>query len=130
MLVVFFSLLKLSLDVGLFVIILRRFFVVIVKIIVDKVKFILLVCDFIKYYLFKFGVVCYIVGYVKVVDGVSFNFYFGEIFGVVGEFGCGKFMLGCLLVNFELLMLGMIIFEGCDVMNFMGLVMCKLCCDI
>lgn len=37
---------------------------------------------------------------VKVVDGVIFYIYEGEMFGLVGELGCGKLILGRVLMCF------------------------------
>src|SRR5690606_13541092 len=36
------------------------------------------------------GVLSRTVGYVKAVDGISFNVYRGQTLGLVGESGCGK----------------------------------------
>lgn len=33
-------------------------------------------------------------GMVKVVDDLLFDIYKGEILGLVGEFGCGKLIIG------------------------------------
>lgn len=36
----------------------------------------------------------------KVVDGVLFKLYEGEIVGFIGEFGSGKIIVGCLILRF------------------------------
>ncbi len=45
------------------------------------------------------GVLRKVVGYVKAVDGVSFSVNKGEVFGLVGETGCGKSTIGKTLVR-------------------------------
>jgi len=45
------------------------------------------------------GVFRKIIGYVKAVDGVSFSINKGEVFGLVGETGCGKSTIGKTLVR-------------------------------
>ncbi len=45
------------------------------------------------------GVFRKIIGYVKAVDGVSFFINKGEVFGLVGETGCGKSTIGKTLVR-------------------------------
>lgn len=42
-----------------------------------------------------------IVGYVKAVDGISFDIYRGETVGIVGESGCGKTTLGKAIMLLE-----------------------------
>lgn len=101
-----------------------------VKTTADKAKPILSVRDLTKHYPLKSGVVRHTVGYVKAVDGVSFNLYPGETLGVVGESGCGKSTLGRLLVNLEPPTSGTITFEGRDVTNLTGSAMRKLRRDI
>lgn len=57
---------------------------------------------------------------VKAVDGVSFDIYKGEIFGLVGESGCGKTTMGRTLINLHeptdgvIEFLGEVIAEGYD----------------
>ena len=97
-----------------------------VKTTADKAKPILSVRDLTKHYPLKSGVVRHTVGYVKAVDGVSFNLYPGETLGVVGESGCGKSTLGRLLENLEPPTSGTITFEGRDVTNLTGSAMRKL----
>jgi len=51
---------------------------------------------------------------VRAVDGVSFAITRGEVFGLVGESGCGKSTIGRLLVQLAAPSAGQIIFEGRD----------------
>ncbi|HPB17672.1 MAG TPA: peptide ABC transporter substrate-binding protein, partial [Clostridia bacterium] len=55
----------------------------------DK-KYLLQVNSLRTYYPIKTGVFSRITGYVKAVDGVSFNIKKGQTMGLVGESGCGK----------------------------------------
>ena len=47
-----------------------------------------------KYFPIKSGIVSKTVGYVKAVDGVTFNLKRGTTMGLVGESGCGKTTTG------------------------------------
>ena len=45
--------------------------------------------DLKKYFPIKGGLFQRVTGFVRAVDGVDFNIKMGEIFGLVGESGCG-----------------------------------------
>ena len=57
-------------------------------------KYILMVNQLKKYFPIKGGMVSKTVGYVKAVDGVTFNLKRGTTMGLVGESGCGKTTTG------------------------------------
>lgn len=55
---------------------------------------------------------------VRAVDGVNFDLYPGETYGIVGESGCGKSTLARTLVGLEQPTDGTIVFEGDDISSF------------
>lgn len=62
-------------------------------------QYILQVKDLKKYFPIKGGMLNKTVGYVKAVDGVTFNLKRGTTMGLVGESGCGKSTLGRTLLQ-------------------------------
>lgn len=58
------------------------------------------------------GVFSRVSGYVKAVDGVSFNVYRGQTLGLVGESGCGKTTTGRAILRLVPITDGAIDFEG------------------
>ena len=57
-------------------------------------QYILMVNALKKYFPVKSGMIAKTVGYVKAVDGVTFNLKRGTTMGLVGESGCGKTTTG------------------------------------
>jgi oligopeptide/dipeptide ABC transporter ATP-binding protein len=55
--------------------------------------------DMVKYFPVRAGVFKRVVAHVKAVDGVNFNVFKGETFGLVGESGCGKTTAGMTLMR-------------------------------
>ena len=55
--------------------------------------------------------------YVRAADGVSFEVYEGEVFGLVGESGCGKSTTGKAIVRLIKPTEGNILFEGKDIFH-------------
>ena len=83
-------------------------------------KYILQVNDLKKYFPIKGGVVSKTVGYVKAVDGVTFNLERGTTMGLVGESGCGKTTVGRTILRlYPDKTAGQVLFEGKEVFDLM-----------
>lgn len=68
-----------------------------------------------KYFPIKSGFVKKTVGYVKAVDGVSFNIKRGVTMGLVGESGCGKTTTGRTILRLNDKTSGQVLFNGKEV---------------
>ncbi|MFH2129936.1 MAG: dipeptide ABC transporter ATP-binding protein [bacterium] len=71
-----------------------------------------------KYYPLKTGAFSRKNILVKAVDDISLDIQKGEIFGLVGESGCGKSTLGRILLRFEELTSGTVMFQGENLGDF------------
>ena len=69
-----------------------------------------------KYFPIKSGMIAHTVGYVKAVDGVTFNLKRGTTMGLVGESGCGKTTTGrAILRLYNTKTSGQVLFNGKEV---------------
>ena len=68
-----------------------------------------------KYFPVRGGIFQRVLGYVKAIDGVSFGIRRNEIFGLVGETGCGKTTLGRVILRLIEPTAGKIYFEGSEI---------------
>lgn len=76
-----------------------------------------------KFFPVKTGLVGSLLGkelYVHAVNEINFDIHKGEIFGVVGESGCGKTTAGRLLVRLEDPTSGSMYFEGVEIATLKG----------
>jgi oligopeptide transport system ATP-binding protein len=64
------------------------------------------------------GILRRVIGQVKAVDDVSFEIRKGEVFGLVGESGCGKTTLGRSIVRLVKATGGKVMLDGQDVLAF------------
>ena len=78
--------------------------------------YILQVKDLKMHFPIKSGIISHTVGYVKAVDGVTFNLQRGMTMGLVGESGCGKTTTGrAILRLYDNITSGSVQFNGQDV---------------
>ena len=68
-----------------------------------------------KYFPVKSGMFSNVQSHVKAVDGVDFSIRKGEVFGIVGESGCGKTTLGRVLLGLIPITSGSVSYGGDDI---------------
>jgi len=72
------------------------------------------------YYPIRAGILRRVVGHVRAVDDVSFDIRRGEVFGLVGESGCGKTTLGRTILRLEQSTAGTAEFDGVNLLKLRG----------
>jgi len=81
----------------------------------------LLAVDDLKvHYPIKTGLFRRTTGYIRAVDGISFNIYRGQTLGLVGESGCGKTTAGRAIVRLLPITSGRVLFDGVDITQIRG----------
>lgn len=90
----------------------------------DSKEVILQVKNLKKYYTLSKNTV------LKAVDDVSFDVYKGEIFGIVGESGCGKSTTGKCIVRLNDITDGEILYKGKNIKNFNKKESLKYCKEV
>jgi oligopeptide transport system ATP-binding protein len=76
--------------------------------------------DLKTYFPIKRGVLSRTVGWVKAVDGVSFDVYRGKTLGLVGESGCGKTTVGRSILRLIPATSGTVTYDGHDFFAYRG----------
>lgn len=66
----------------------------------------IMIKDLKVYYFICSGFFNWVMDYVYVVDGVDFIIEKGKMYGLVGEFGFGKFIIGKVVVGLEKMIVG------------------------
>ena len=90
-------------------------------------QYILMVNALKKYFPIKDGLIARTVGYVKAVDGVTFNLKRGTTMGLVGESGCGKTTTGRTILRLAGEKTGgQVLFDGQEVYDLSAKEMCAL----
>src|SRR5580692_4548670 len=72
------------------------------------------------YFPIKRGVLSRTVGWVKAVDGVSFDLQRGKTLGLVGESGCGKTTVGRSILRLIPATSGTVRYDGHDFLAYQG----------
>ena len=82
--------------------------------------------NLIKYFPIKTGLFSRVTGYVRAVDGVSFNIKRGTTMGLVGESGCGKTTVGKTILRLTEKTAGQVYFNGTEIHDISKAEMRKL----